>query len=259
MNAITEDLWREVHEHIASFERLARRTLEEAWQAGDKLILLKQQTPHGQWLPSLKERGVSVHLAERMMRLRRRYPEILQIAEFDSVQAALNAKKTKPAQKKVRRSPYLVSADDLWDWERGEPTPLAYRFLSEEELTEFSHAVLGAEKQYAQGYGSHKELGIALALFRLAFSCYVDIGPLKDNPAAMTETERRFDAFESSRVDWIEKPDLFLRMSLRASDRVRGLEGPPRARLAALNGYNKEERDGADWDTPFFQIVRTGE
>ena len=60
--------------HIASFERLARRTLEEAWQAGDKLILLKQQTPHGQWLPSLKERGVSVHLAERMMRLRRRYP-----------------------------------------------------------------------------------------------------------------------------------------------------------------------------------------
>ena len=56
--------------------------------------ILNQQTPHGQWLPSLKERGISVHLAERMMRLRRKYPEILQIAEFDSVQAALNVKKT---------------------------------------------------------------------------------------------------------------------------------------------------------------------
>ena len=183
MNAITEDLWREVHEHIASFERLARRTLEEAWQAGDKLILLKQQTPHGQWLPSLKERGVSVHLAERMMRLRRRYPEILQIAEFDSVQAALNAKKTKPVQKKVKHSPYLVSADDLWDWERGEPTPLAHRFLSEEELTEFSHAVLNVLKNSTpKDVAAMRELGIALALFRIAFSCYVDIGPLKRQP-----------------------------------------------------------------------------
>lgn len=259
MNEITEDLWREVHEHIASFERLARRTLEEAWQAGDKLILLKKQTPHGQWLPSLKKRGVSVHLAERMMRLRRRYPEILQIAEFDSVQAALNAKKTKPVQKKVRHSPYLISADDLWDWERGEATPLASRFLSEEELTEFSRAIQSAEELYAQGCGSHKELGTALAVFRLAFSCYVDIGPLRDNPAAIAETERRFEAFESSRVDWIEKPGHFLRMSLRASGRLLSLEGPPRARLPALNGYDSEERDGADWDKPFFQIVRTEE
>ena len=91
--------------------------------------MLKQQTPHGQWLPSLKEKGISVHLAERMMRLRRKYPEILQIAEFDSVQAALSAKKTKPAQKKVNHSPYLLSADDLWDWERGEATPVGAQVL----------------------------------------------------------------------------------------------------------------------------------
>ena len=58
-------------------------------------MLLKQQTRHGQRLPSLKERGMSVHLAERMMRLRRRQPEILQIAEFDSVQAVLNARNGK--------------------------------------------------------------------------------------------------------------------------------------------------------------------
>ena len=58
-------------------------------------MLLKQQTRHGQRLPSLKAHGTLVHLAERMLLLRRRYPEILQIAEFDSVQAVLNAKNGK--------------------------------------------------------------------------------------------------------------------------------------------------------------------
>jgi len=41
------------------------------------------------------------------------------------MQTALNAKKTKPVQKKVRRNRYLLSADDLWDWDLGEPSPVA--------------------------------------------------------------------------------------------------------------------------------------
>ena len=233
MDAITENLWREVHDHIASFERLARRTLEEAWQAGDKLIMLKQQTPHGQWLPSLKERGISVHLAERMMRLRRKYPEILQIAEFDSVQAALSTKKTKPAQKKVKHSPYLLSADDLWDWDLGEPSSLVRRFLIQEELQQFSQAVWDAEEHYIRECENDEELGAALALFRVALSCFVDIGPLESNPGAMAETKRRISAFYGGQVDWIEDPGHFLRIIPRVSA----------ARIAALNGSSSHDQD----------------
>ena len=91
-------LWQEAEQHLRAFEQLARRTVEEAWLAGDTLLRIKQQLPHGAWTPALADRGISVHVAKRLIRLRRKYPEIVQIARFDSVSAALtDSKKPKPA------------------------------------------------------------------------------------------------------------------------------------------------------------------
>lgn len=90
-------LWQEAERHIRAFEQLARRTVEEAWLAGDALLRIKQQLPHGAWTPALADRGISVHVAKRLIRLRRKYPEIVQIARFDSVSAALtDSKGAKP-------------------------------------------------------------------------------------------------------------------------------------------------------------------
>ena len=47
MDAITESLWQEAEQHLRAFEQLARRTVEEAWLAGDALLRIKEQLPHG--------------------------------------------------------------------------------------------------------------------------------------------------------------------------------------------------------------------
>ena len=38
-------LWQEAEQHIRAFEQLARRTVEEAWLAGDALLRIKEQLP----------------------------------------------------------------------------------------------------------------------------------------------------------------------------------------------------------------------
>ena len=40
-------LWQEAEEHLRAFDQLARRTVEEAWLAGDALLRIKEQLPHG--------------------------------------------------------------------------------------------------------------------------------------------------------------------------------------------------------------------
>ena len=40
-------LWQEAEAHLREFERLARRTVEAAWLAGDALMRIKEQLPHG--------------------------------------------------------------------------------------------------------------------------------------------------------------------------------------------------------------------
>ena len=40
-------LWQEAEHHLRAFDQLARRTVEEAWLAGDVLLRIKQQLPHG--------------------------------------------------------------------------------------------------------------------------------------------------------------------------------------------------------------------
>ena len=61
------DLWREAEEHLRAFEQLARRTVEEAWLAGDALLRIKDQLPHGAWTPALKEDADAI--AETKLRL----------------------------------------------------------------------------------------------------------------------------------------------------------------------------------------------
>ena len=241
-------LWQEAEQHLRAFEQLARRTVEEAWLAGDALLRIKEQLPHGAWTPALEERGIPVRTARRFIQLRQKYPQIGQIVRFDSVSTALTdgkARKDEKISPTWKASPtYLVSADDLWDWERGEATPLARRFLNEAELTEFSRSVLDAERQYARECGSRKELAEALTLFRLALSCVVDIGLLERDPDAIAETERRVTAFYSSQADWIDDPNHFLRISVNLSGRLDSLEATTRAPLmATLNGKSAEETE----------------
>lgn len=86
-------LWQEAEQHLRTFEQLARRTVEEAWLAGDALLRIKQQLPHGAWTPALEERRISTQLARRLIRLRRKYPQIVQVERFESVSAALTDRK----------------------------------------------------------------------------------------------------------------------------------------------------------------------
>jgi len=67
-----------------------------------------------------------------------------QLGTFRSVQAALtDNKKSSEGERatpttRQHNPAYLVSADDLWDWERGAVSTLARRLLSDEELQKFS-------------------------------------------------------------------------------------------------------------------------
>lgn len=189
------NLWQEGEQHLREFERLARRTVEEAWPAGDALMRIKEQLSHGAWTPALKERGIAVRSARRFIQLRKQFPQIGQIGRFDSVTAALTDKKSDKSGadtpiKTASVTAYLVSADDLWDWERGEVSTLARRLLTEEELQEFSDNVTGEIRFLADSFESGELLSASLYMMR-RLSCHVNIGPLKDDPIAIAETKRR--------------------------------------------------------------------
>ena len=103
-------LWKEAEGHLRAFEQLARRTVEEAWLAGDSLLRIKQQLPHGAWTPALEERGIHPRQARRFIQLRQKYPQIGQIVRFDSVSAALtDSKKPKPA---LTEQPRLITTPE---------------------------------------------------------------------------------------------------------------------------------------------------
>ena len=196
------DLWREAEEHLRAFEQLARRTVEEAWLAGDALLRIKEQLPHGAWTPALKERGIAVRSARRFIQLRQKYPEIGQIGRFGSVSAALTDKKSEKSggdspTKTAPITAYLVSADDLWDWERGEATALARRLMDDEELQEFSDNVTGEIRALADSFEGEL-LSAALYMMRRRLACHVNIGPLRDDLGAVAETKRRLTAFRES-------------------------------------------------------------
>ena len=202
-------LWQEAEKHLRAFDQLARRTVEEAWLAGDALLRIKEQLPHGAWTPALKERGIAPASARRFIQLRKQYPQIAQIERFGSVSAALTDKKS---EKSGGDSPnkthpvtiYLVSADDLWDWERGEVSTLARRLLDADELQEFSDNVTGEIRLLVESFKSGELLSAGLYMMRRRLSCHVNIGPLKDDPSAVAETKSRLATFSSSVDQLIE-------------------------------------------------------
>ena len=89
-------LWQEAEEHLQAFQQYARRTVEEAWLAGDALMRIKEQLPHGGWRSGLEERGITKSTAHRFISLRKKYPEMSQLGTFSSVSAALTAKSRNP-------------------------------------------------------------------------------------------------------------------------------------------------------------------
>ena len=95
------------------------------------MLRIKQQLPHGTWLPALKERGIAYTTANRFIRLRQQYPEINQVGEFGSVSVALTRGRT--ARPRRAASPYLVTLDDLWDWERWGPSSITRRVMEPDE------------------------------------------------------------------------------------------------------------------------------
>ncbi len=89
-------LWQEAEEHLQAFQQYARRTVEEAWLAGDALMRIREQLPHGGWRSGLEERGITKSTAHRFISLRKKYPEMSQVGTFSSVSAALTAKSRNP-------------------------------------------------------------------------------------------------------------------------------------------------------------------
>ena len=204
-------LWQEAEEHLRTFGELARRTVEAAWLAGDALLRIKEQLPHGAWTPALKERGISKSTAHRFIQLRQKYPEMSQVGTFRSVQAALtDSKKSDEGERtapttRQHNPAYLVSADDLWDWERGEVSTLARRLLSEEELQKFSDNVTGEIRVLAESFESSELLSASLYMMRRRLACHVNNGPLKDDQGAIAETKRRLEILSESVGELIEK------------------------------------------------------
>lgn len=61
-----------------------------------------------------------------------------------------------------------MSADDLWDWERGEVTGLARRFLCAEELEKLSTTILDAVREYCEECRTDQELAEVLTWSQLS-------------------------------------------------------------------------------------------
>lgn len=97
-----------------------------------------------------------------------------------------------------------MSADDLWDWERGEVSTLARRLLTEEELQEFSDNVTVEIRFLADSFEGGELLSASLYMMWRRLSCHVNIGPLKDDPSAISETKRRLSVLSSSVDEMID-------------------------------------------------------
>ena len=110
---LSEKLWGEV-------DTLARRTVEKSWELGGVLLAAKDQVDHGAWMPWLTDRQISHDIAKRLMRLHSSYPQKVQFALFDSVNAALKAlpAKADPGQSAPKTTPQrdiieLVDREEL--------------------------------------------------------------------------------------------------------------------------------------------------
>jgi len=127
------------------------------------------------------------------------------------VSAALTRVRT--ARPRRAANPYLVTLDDLWDWERWGPSAIARRFMEADEIEELGSAIEGAVRQYIKESETREELFQAVGWFRLALSCQVDFGPYENDPGARAETSKRDAAYRDGDFYWVGDLDDFLRLA----------------------------------------------
>ena len=190
------DLWAEAEGHMQAVVTYARRTVIAAWLAGDALLRIKNQLPHGQWTPALKGRGIAPRTARRFIELRQKHDQIGQVGRFASVSAALLGPvgpATEPAELPKQR--YVIAADDFWDWEWDVLSPLAKKHLSEAEQQVLEGAIGDVRWEFERDFEEGPAFETAWATFRQALTCFVDVGPLEGDAAAAAESERRLAAF----------------------------------------------------------------
>ena len=132
---LSEELWGEVN-------TLARRTVEKSWELGSVLLAVKEKVDHGAWMPWLADRQISHDIAKRLMRLHSSYPQIVQFALFDSVNAALKAlpAKADPGQFAPKTTPKkqvveLVDREELVAAQQEIENLREYALKAETDLT----------------------------------------------------------------------------------------------------------------------------
>ena len=104
---------------FTEFRQFARRTVEQAWECGRLLTELKEVMEHGAWLPWLEKNEISWNIAKRLMRLHREY-QIVQVALFDSVDAALKVIPKPQKEEEESDKPRPLTAHGKWLVERDE-------------------------------------------------------------------------------------------------------------------------------------------
>ena len=99
-------LWQEAEQHIRAFEQLARRTVEEAWLAGDALLRIKEQLPHGAWTPALRERGIPLRTAQRLSACAKTIPKNDNLSHLPAFRPRLQ--RANQPRSRLRTGPYTL-------------------------------------------------------------------------------------------------------------------------------------------------------
>ena len=91
---------------VGEFNRLARRSVQEAWVAGGMLQGVKAYLSHGEFRPWLESVGIAERTARRFMELHRKV-EIGQLGRFASVQEALKSPADSPSEPTSERPAHM--------------------------------------------------------------------------------------------------------------------------------------------------------
>ena len=128
-----------------------RRTVEDAWKLGVALRRVRQAAFHGEWLPWLASIDMSHDTAKRMMKLAKEYPQIVQIALFESVDSALKAL-PKPEPKPEGEVPAPRTAQTDADTKRAREAQQAQEDLeAEAEAMEAEEMERLREQEHREG------------------------------------------------------------------------------------------------------------
>ena len=136
-NLPVENLKKEILSHVGNCRQLARRTVEEAWQAGRYLDELKSRLEHGQWGTWLKQAGINQETARRFMLIAGGHRHN-QIGGFLSIDEAFKALPGPDPASSARPAPKPDTFDDASPVEEMPPatelTPTEKRLIEEDQL-----------------------------------------------------------------------------------------------------------------------------